>query len=131
MAHDQIILKTLGNIVANHANKDLKDTIEEYEKYLIDALNKEPTIKTHSNVLLHIFGFFSTDLNKFEKIQFLNLWRQFKERKISIGNILSEINPIISQFNKTYLAGQTYFLLYADVQSANLFETHQKQKVTE
>ncbi len=121
MAHDQNELKILGNIVANKEKTKLTKILDEYEVHLENSFKKEPTIKTHSNVIMHIFGFFSNDLNKFEKIQFLKLLEEFKEGKITLGHILSEINPIIAQFNKTYLAGQTYFLLYADTDSGNFF----------
>ncbi|WP_297592556.1 YbgA family protein [Nitrosopumilus sp.] len=121
MAHDQTKLKILGNIVSNSNKSELKEIIDEYEKHLKEAFISKPTTKSHSNVIMHIFGFFSANLNKFEKREFLNLLQQFREEKITIGNILAEINPIIYQFNKTYLAGQTYFLLYTDKDSGNLF----------
>jgi len=127
MAHDQIVLKILGNIVANKKKSQLEDIFESYEKYLNESFKKEPTIKTHCNVLLHILGFFSADLNKFEKEQFQKLIQEYRDGKITIGYILSEINPIIGQFDKKYLAGQTYFLLYSDSPTGNLFDTYCKE----
>ena len=70
---------------------------------------------------MHIFGYFSKNLSQFEKQKFSDLLKQFREKKVTIGHILSEINPIIYRFNRTYLASQTYFLLYADPQPGNLF----------
>ncbi len=121
MAHSQEELKKLGNIVASYKKNSFEGIIEEYEKYLKIALEKEPTVKTHSNVLLHIFGYFSKDFSQYEKEQFFKLLDEFREDKITIGNILAQINPMVYRFNKTYLAGQTYFLLYADPQPGNLF----------
>ena len=76
---------------------------------------------------MHIFGYFSRDFSQIEKEQFLKLLKQFREEKITIGNILSEINPIIYRFNNTYLASQTYFLLYSDPQPGNLFQMLEKK----
>ena len=59
--------------------------------------------------------------DKNEKEQFFKMLEQFRNKQITIGQLLSEINPIIYRFNNTYLASQTYFLLYADPQPANLF----------
>ena len=121
MAHSQDELKKLGNIVASYKKNSSEGIMEEYEKYLKIALEKQPTVKTHSNVLLHIFGYFSKDFNQSEKEQFFKLLDEFREENITIGKILAEINPMVYRFNKTYLASQTYFLLYADPQPGNLF----------
>ena len=69
----------------------------------------------------------SKKFNQLEKEQFFELIKQFREEKITIGNILAEINPIIYRFNSTYLASQTYFLLYSDPQQGNLFDMLKKQ----
>ena len=121
MAHSQDELKKLGNIVAGYKKNSSEGIMEEYEKHLKIALENKPTIKTHSNVILHIFGYFSKDFTQSEKEQFFKLLDEFREEKITIGQILSEISPIVYRFNNTYLASQTYFLLYADPQPGNLF----------
>ena len=121
MAHNQDELKILGNIVASYKKISLLEIISEYEKHLKIALEKPPTIKSHSNVIMHIFGYFSKNFSQLEKEQFFKLLNEFKEEEITIGKILSEINPIIYRFNNTYLASQTYFLLYSDPQPGNLF----------
>ena len=121
MAHNQDELKILGNIVASYKKISLLEIMSEYEKHLKIALEKPPTIKSHSNVIMHIFGYFSKNFSQLEKEQFFKLLNEFKEKEITVGKILSEINPIIYRFNNTYLASQTYFLLYSDPQPGNLF----------
>ena len=121
MAHSQEELKKLGNLVASNKKMPLSDILSEYEKHLSLALEKKPTIKTHINVLMHMFGYFAKDFNRIQKDQFLELLQQFKENKVSIGKVLSQINPLVFQFNNTYLANQTYFLLYADPNPGNVF----------
>jgi uncharacterized protein YbgA (DUF1722 family) len=107
MAHNQNELKILGNIVASNKKIKFSEILEEYEKHLKVALETEPTTKTHSNVILHIFGFFSKDFSQQEKEKFFELF---------------EINPTIYRFNNTYLASQTYFLLYSNPEEGNLFK---------
>ena len=75
---------------------------------------------------MHIFGFFSRDFSQLEKEQFFKLLKQFQEEKISIGEILAEINQIVYRFNNTYLASQTYFLLYSDPGMGNIFRLLRK-----
>jgi len=122
MAHNQNELKILGNIVASNKKIKFSEILEEYEKHLKIALGTEVTTKTHSNVILHIFGFFSKNFSQQEKEIFFGLLTNFKDGKISIGEVLSEINPVIYRFNNTYLASQTYFLLYSNQQPGNLFK---------
>lgn len=129
MAHNQNELKNLGNIVGSHKKIKFSEMLEEYEKHLKIALESTPTIKTHSNVILHIFGFFSSSFNQVEKGKFFDLLKQYNEEKINIGEILSEINPIIYRFNNTYLASQTYFLLYSNPNPGNLFTILEKDKI--
>jgi len=127
MSHDQNELKILGNIVASNKRIHFSEILIEYEKHLKKSFEKEPTIKTHSNVIMHVFGYFSKNFTQLEKGQFFELLKQFQEEKITIGNILSKINPIIFKFNNTYLASQTYFLLYSESNQNNLFDVLMKK----
>ena len=121
MAHNQEELKVLGNLVASHKKIPLSDILDKYEEHLEITLKKEPTIKTHLNVMMHIFGYFSSYFSQLEKDLFYELLRQFKEGQITAGKMLSEIGPLIYTYNDTYLARQTYFLLYADTRPGILF----------
>jgi uncharacterized protein YbgA (DUF1722 family) len=114
MAHSQEKLSVLGNIVANHQKKSLNESIIDYETNLKKALCITPTIKQHINVIMHIFGYFSKDFDHLQKYSFLNSLEQFRNEKISLGALLWEIEPLVYQYNKTYLIGQTYFSLYAE-----------------
>ena len=119
MAHNQEKLKILGNIVANHNKKDSKELIDIYESILINILNDSPTVKTHINVLMHIFGFFKTYFNHEQKDKFLNLIEEFRENKITLGKILRQIEPSTYQINSFYLVSQSYFLLYSEPELSN------------
>ena len=121
MAHSQKELKILGNLVASNKKIPLSEIFNEYHIHLKLALKTTPTIKKHSNVLMHIFGYFSKYFSQSEKDLFLELISEFKEKRMSLGKILSEIHPLIYKFNNTYLANQTYFLLYSDLRPGILF----------
>ena len=129
MAHNQDQLRVLGRIVASNKKIKLSEIQIDYENNLKLALQSKPTIKTHSNVLLHIFGFFSNNFSDLEKDKFFELLESYKNEKITIGNILAEIHPIVYRFNKTYLASQTYFLLYANPEQGNIFRLLEENKV--
>ena len=127
MAHDQNELRVMGNIVASNKKNNLSKIISDYEIHLKKSLQNKPTIKKHSNVMLHIFGYFSKNFNALEKEYYFGLLKQFQEQKITIGQFLARISPMVYKFNNTYLANQTYFLLYSDSDSVNLFQMLQKE----
>ena len=122
MAHSQVGLKELGNIVANHKKLPQKVVLEKYEKNLVSTLKKEPSIKNHINVLMHIFGYFGKYLNQNEKAIFMQFIKDYKTNKMTLGKILSEIEPITYKFNNLYLISQTYFLLYSDAKMGKMFD---------
>ena len=129
MSHNQEQLQVLGRIVASNKKIKLSEILIEYENHLKLALESNPTIKTHSNVLLHIFGFFSKEFSTLEKDKFFELLQDYKNEKITIGEILAEIHSIVYRFNKTYLASQTYFLLYANTEQGNIFKILEENKI--
>lgn len=122
MAHDQVELKKLGNIVASHKKIPFSELLQEYENHLKLAMKRTPTVKTHSNVIMHIFGYFLKHLDQNEKKVFLNSLEQFREGGKTIAKILLEIRPITYRFDNTYLASQTYFLLYSDIDYRTVFQ---------
>ena len=122
MAHDQEELKELGNIVARNKKIPFEKTLKKYEKHLKKAFDRQPTVKMHVNVIMHVFGHFSKDMSRNEKEMFLKLLEKYRNGSIDISKILVEINTVIFKFNNTYLSSQTYFLLYSDTQSEILFQ---------
>jgi len=127
MARSQEELKILGRIVASNNKNNLPEILIEYETHLNLALEYSPTVKTHSNVLMHVFGFFSDEFSDLEKNKFFELQGDYKKGKITIGATLAEIHPITYRFNKLYLASQTYFLLYSNQELENIFEILDKK----
>jgi uncharacterized protein YbgA (DUF1722 family) len=114
MCHNQEKLRILGNIVANHQKKSFLEIIDEYEKHLKDALSNLPTTKRHINTLMHVLNHFSKEVSPQQKESFLNFLEQFRRGKITIGVTLLKIEPLIHEYNNTYLLGQTYFSLYTE-----------------
>ena len=115
MAHDSNHVRILGNLVANHENLPISVILEKYEKYLEAVLKNEPTIKSHTNVLQKIFGYFKMDLSKEEKSEILKIISDYRIDNKSLNDVLLLLEELTEKFQKTYLVRQTYFLLYAKV----------------
>lgn len=123
MSHSSKYLNKLGNLVANHNHQPFQDILESYEKYLKESIEIQPTIGSHTNVLSHIFGHFSNELNPDEKSAFLSSMKNFREKKISLSEVLGLLKSWVSKFDKTYLIGQTYFLIYYDPPHDEIFNS--------
>ena len=121
MSRDQDGLRALGNIVARYKRGMLQDVLESYGDRLGQALGKRPTVKSHSNVLLHIFGYFSKRLGPAERKKLFGILDRFRSGQISLGEVLAGIAPVIFRLNNTYLASQTYFLLYSESRQQGAF----------
>ena len=127
MARSQEELKIMGRIVASNNKKNLSEILIEYETHLNLALECSPTVKTHSNVLMHVFGFFSGEFSELERKKFFELQENYKKGKITIGTTLADMHPITYRFNKIYLASQTYFLLYSNQEEESIFKILDKK----
>ena len=66
-------------------------------------------------------------LSDLEKNKFLELQDNYKKGKSTIGATLAEIHPMTYRFNKTYLANQSYFLLYANQEEESIFKILDKK----
>lgn len=115
MSHDQEELKKLGKIVASYKKIPFSEILDYYEIHLGKSFEKQPTVKKHTNVILHVFGYFSNNLSHHEKKILLDLLEQYRKQNITLGKLLAEIHPIIFRFDNTYLSSQTYFLLYSNI----------------
>lgn len=117
MAHNQMYLNDLGNIIARQDKIPLRSVFERYEIILKKMLEREPTRKTHSNVLMKILGYFKAELSNADKAETLKMIFDYKNDLIEIGILLSRFDELTRRFGKTYLVKQTYFLAYAKVDS--------------
>lgn len=107
MTYNQSGLKRLGNIVANHNNKDINNIISEYEVNLILQLKKMPRYTSLINTYNHAFGYFSKNLNKEEKQFFLESLDKFRFGKLPKSAIITLLQGYAVRFNHEYMLSQS------------------------
>lgn len=117
MAHSPMHLNYLGNIIAKQKALQLNEVYERYKTILKDVLEKEPTRKTHSNVLMKILGYFKDELSDKDKNDLLKTIFDYNNNLVEIDVPLLHLDELTRKFDKTYLVRQTYFLAYAKVVS--------------
>ncbi len=72
MYYSQKELKAMGRLVANHEGLEVGEVMERYRTHLRAAMVRPPRCGSGVNVLLHAFGYVSSDLNPEEKAEFLD-----------------------------------------------------------
>jgi uncharacterized protein YbgA (DUF1722 family)/uncharacterized protein YbbK (DUF523 family) len=109
MAYNQAKLKNLGKVVANHEKLPVEEVFAKYQANLYQIFQKGANISTNINVLMHIFGYFSKDLNNDEKAHFLEQLDLFRQKKIPLIVVTTILNSWIMRFKQPYLSLQRYF----------------------
>ena len=108
MAHNQVKLKALGNIVANQPKNPINTVLAEYEATLYDLLKKAPSFTAWINVLQHAFGGVSKKLNKPERKFFLNSIEEYRDERIPLSVLTKLIYSWAIRFQDEYLLNQTF-----------------------
>ncbi len=114
MTYNQVKMRELGRIVANHEKQKIDKVLENYGKTLLTAFAKIPSFVSNINVLMHAFGYFSKELTSKEKAFVLDSFEKFREKKVPLAVPVSVIRSFIIRFDEKYLAGQTYFEPYPE-----------------
>ena len=115
MAYNQKELKILGNLISNLKNESIDKILEEYKVHLKIALSKEFTISSNVNVLNRIYSYFRKKMTEEEKEALLKNIEDFRKERISLGNVLNRIENYIRKYDNSYLARQTYYLIFSEV----------------
>lgn len=109
MAHNQKEAKVLGNIVANHEDRDLDEQFRLYRLHLGDTLKNPPKFTSKINIIMHSLGYFSGNLSPQEKAHFLKSIDRYRNKKTSYSSLLIILQSWIARFDEEYLRDQTFF----------------------
>jgi uncharacterized protein YbgA (DUF1722 family)/uncharacterized protein YbbK (DUF523 family) len=78
-AHNEKMYREMGRLVAKAGKNDNGDIFTAYEMMMIDTLKYRATPSKHTNVLMHMMGFFKRLLSADEKQEMLEKINQYKE----------------------------------------------------
>lgn len=111
-AKSQRYYKELGNIVANHENRTLKQTLKQYKQKFMEAISIKSDIAKTYNVLMHIYGYFKKEITKEEKELILTTLEEYKNQIIPLIAVIKIINIYVIRFNIEYLKRQKFLNPY-------------------
>ncbi len=108
LSHSEKDYRQMGNLVAKAKDLAIDELFSRYEELLMQALLKKSTIKKHTNVLTHIFGYFKNDLSPLEKHEVLEILDQYHQGMIPLIVPLTLMKFFTKKFKQDYLANQHY-----------------------
>lgn len=110
LAHSQPLYRELGRFVAAINDwSSLEDFFCEYRLRLMALMSHPATRRNHTNVLMHVQGYFRKQLNgrqRQELASLIDLYRQGTQPLLAPVTLLKHY---MAEFPDAYLAGQRYF----------------------
>ena len=108
MAHSQKHYRDLGRLVAAGKNVQPGELYDRYESLLMEALGLKATVAKHTNVLMHILGYFKKQLSGDEKQEVLELINSYRNAYLPLIVPVTLLNHFVRKYKQTYLSEQTY-----------------------
>lgn len=108
LSHSEKEYREMGRFVAKSSEYETKDLFLRYESMLMAALKKKSTVKKHTNVLTHIFGYFKKNLGPEEKKAFLDVLEQYYDGLVPLIVPITLLKFFVNKFQQEYLLGQYY-----------------------
>lgn len=114
IAYNQNKGKELGNIVANHRKLSFEEVVKNYKEGLSQALTETPKYTNYINSLMHMFGYFSSELNYEEKQFILDSFVKYKNDKVHLSVPVNLLKGYVLRFKDKNLINQTIWEPFPD-----------------
>lgn len=112
LAHNQPLYRQLGPLVANATDDDIDASAQRYIALFMKALAKPASRKNHTNVLMHLQGYFKNQLSPVEKQELTETIHHYREGIVPLMSPLTLINYLLQRHPMSYLSEQTYLNPY-------------------
>ncbi|PCE65582.1 DUF523 and DUF1722 domain-containing protein [Salinivibrio sp. YCSC6] len=114
MAHSPERYRELGRFMANIAEYDIDDFFHQYRTQFMQSLAIRATRKKHTNVLMHLQGYFKNNLDKSQKAELTHLIHAYRQGTMPLLAPLTLIAHHLHNHPDDYLASQAYLKPYPD-----------------
>ncbi|GAB2936022.1 YbgA family protein [Hafnia psychrotolerans] len=115
LSHSQPQYRELGRFVASMAEwSSLEDYFIEYRQRLMDLLQHKATRRNHTNVLMHVQGYFRSQLNAHQRQELTQLIDRYRQGVQPLLAPITLLKHYMSEYPDEYLAGQRYFEPYPE-----------------
>jgi len=115
LAHHQPGYREIGPFVASlHEWQDLDAFFVVYREKLMTILKKPASRKNHTNVLMHIQGYFREQLNPRQRGELRDVILGYREGQLPILAPLTLLKHYLAEYPDRYLQTQNYFAPYPE-----------------
>ena len=115
LAHSQAGYKDMGPFVAAiHEWADLESYFEVYRDNLMAILRKPASRKNHTNVLMHIQGYFSNYLSTRQRKELSEVILNYRFGTLPLLAPLTLLKHYLGEYPNDYLLTQNYFDPYPE-----------------
>ena len=108
MAHSPKHYREMGRLVADGKKHNVTELYDRYEGMLTEALGLRATVSKHTNVLMHVMGYFKKQLSGDEKQELLELIGNYRNGNLPLIVPVTLLNHFVRKYSQPYLSVQTY-----------------------
>ncbi|MCX5911456.1 MAG: DUF523 and DUF1722 domain-containing protein [Deltaproteobacteria bacterium] len=108
LAHSPQHHRQMGKLVAAGKELPLRELYARYQDIFLEALRLKTTNKKHTNVLMHMLGYFKEQLSAVEKQEMLELIEQYRLECLPLVVPMTMMSHYVRKYDETYLKEQTY-----------------------
>ena len=107
-SHSEKHYREMGRLVALAKDYTPRELYGRYETLLMAALRLKATVAKHTNVMIHMLGYFKKDLSHDEKQEMLGIVEQYRLGFVPLIVPLTLFSHYVRKYDKDYLKQQTY-----------------------
>jgi uncharacterized protein YbgA (DUF1722 family)/uncharacterized protein YbbK (DUF523 family) len=107
-SHSENHYRLMGKLVAGAKSISPSTLYEQYEELLLAALRLKASVAKHTNVMLHMLGYFKNDLTSDEKQEMLEIIDAYRGEYVPLVVPLTLFSHYVRKYNQQYLKQQTY-----------------------
>lgn len=108
LSHSRRHYQEMGRLAARSESLSLKERLDTYRDLLLEALRIQATPKKHTDVLLHMVGFFKKELSAEEKQELLETIDHYKQGLLPLIVPITLLLHYVRKYDQTYLKKQYY-----------------------
>ncbi len=108
MSHSTQHYRDLGALVGNGKGMKREELLRRYEVLLMEGMALQATARKHTNVLMHIMGYFKKALSSDEKSELLEVIERYHDRLVPLLVPLTLLRHYVRIYDQSYLKQQLY-----------------------
>ena len=107
-SHSEKHYRLMGKLVAGAKSMPTPALYREYEALFMAALRLKSTVAKHTNVMMHMLGYFKKNLSSDEKQEMLEIIQAYREELVPLVVPLTLFSHYVRKYDQAYLKRQTY-----------------------